>query len=236
MDDGTQMQLLCGQAGKPVPQVEALLGAKERQGRRDELLAELNLSARADQRADTLSGGETRRVEIARALASDPRYMLLDEPFTGIDPRTVEDIQSIVADLRAKGLSLLITDFSAITTRPATLIYSTGGGRNVAIGVAAALAFLVLGSLEMVAYDNDPIGCPYAVRAGAEWPLYSVSVKGDASSATDHIAEIELAACYCSLHGECFYVDSNSETTDQLIQCPDAEDAGDLLRGDSCAV
>ena len=81
-----------------------------------ELLDELRLSERADQRADTLSGGETRRVEIARALATEPRYMLLDEPFTGIDPRTVEDIQSIVADLKEKGLSILITDHNVRET------------------------------------------------------------------------------------------------------------------------
>ena len=80
------------------------------------LLAELDLVERADQRADTLSGGETRRVEIARALASEPRYMLLDEPFAGIDPRTVEDIQNIVAELKAKGLGVLITDHNVRET------------------------------------------------------------------------------------------------------------------------
>ena len=75
-----------------------------------ELLDELDLSTRSEQLADTLSGGETRRVEIARALATEPKYMLLDEPFAGIDPRTVEDIQTIVSDLRKKGLGILITD------------------------------------------------------------------------------------------------------------------------------
>jgi len=81
-----------------------------------ELLAELDLEARADQLADTLSGGETRRVEIARALAIEPRYMLLDEPFAGIDPRTVEDIQAIIAALREKGLGVLITDHNVRET------------------------------------------------------------------------------------------------------------------------
>ena len=74
------------------------------------LLEELDLVGRSEQLADTLSGGETRRVEIARALATEPKYMLLDEPFAGIDPRTVEDIQNIVSVLREKGLGILITD------------------------------------------------------------------------------------------------------------------------------
>ena len=90
--------------------------ASERQQRQDQLLAELNLEERAHQRADTLSGGETRRVEIARALATEPRFMLLDEPFTGIDPRTVEDIQIIVGELQKKGLSILITDHNVRET------------------------------------------------------------------------------------------------------------------------
>lgn len=80
------------------------------------LLAELDLEPRAHQLAATLSGGETRRVEIARALALKPRYMLLDEPFAGIDPRTVEDIQTIVAALREKGLGILITDHNVRET------------------------------------------------------------------------------------------------------------------------
>ena len=80
------------------------------------LLAELQLSERAVQCADTLSGGETRRVEIARALACEPRYMLLDEPFAGIDPRTIENIQNIIAELKAKGLGVLITDHNVRET------------------------------------------------------------------------------------------------------------------------
>ena len=84
--------------------------------REQALLTELHLSERATQRADTLSGGETRRVEIARALACEPRYMLLDEPFAGIDPRTVEDIQNIIAELKAKELGVLITDHNVRET------------------------------------------------------------------------------------------------------------------------
>lgn len=84
--------------------------------RLEELLDELDLQERAGQQADTLSGGETRRVEIARALAIEPRYMLLDEPFAGIDPRTVEDIQTIIASLQRKGLGILITDHNVRET------------------------------------------------------------------------------------------------------------------------
>ena len=103
------------------------MSRSDRQRRLDGLIAELNLEDRARQRADTLSGGETRRVEIARALACEPRYILLDEPFAGIDPRTVEDLQNIVSDLREKGLGVLVTDHSvretlAITDRAYIII------------------------------------------------------------------------------------------------------------------
>lgn len=112
----------------------------DRQTRVNELLAELRLEERAGQRADTLSGGETRRVEIARALATNPRYMLLDEPFTGIDPRTVQDIQTIVRQLRDKGLSILITDHNAMETLEITdRAYIMVDGRILTSGSAAEL-------------------------------------------------------------------------------------------------
>ena len=88
----------------------------DRQRRLEGLIAELNLEGKSHQRADTLSGGETRRVEIARALACEPRYILLDEPFAGIDPRTIEDLQNIVSDLREKGLGVLVTDHNVRET------------------------------------------------------------------------------------------------------------------------
>ncbi len=66
--------------------------------------------------ADRLSGGEMRRVEIARALTTSPRFLFLDEPFAGIDPRTIEDIQQIIAGLRDKGLGILITDHNVRET------------------------------------------------------------------------------------------------------------------------
>ena len=108
--------------------------------RLDEVLAELDLLPRADQRADTLSGGETRRVEIARALACEPRYILLDEPFAGIDPRTVEDLQNIVSDLRKKGLGVLITDHNVRETLAITdRAYIMVDGRILTAGTADEL-------------------------------------------------------------------------------------------------
>ena len=116
-------------------------GRRERRERVAGLLDELDLGARAGQRADSLSGGETRRVEIARALATEPRCMLLDEPFTGIDPRTVEDIQSIVGELRARGLSILITDHNAHETLEiADRAYIMVDGVILTSGTAADLA------------------------------------------------------------------------------------------------
>ena len=108
--------------------------------RLNEVLVELDLLPRADQRADTLSGGETRRVEIARALACEPRYLLLDEPFAGIDPRTVEDLQNIVSDLRAKGLGVLITDHNVRETLAITdRAYIMVDGRILTAGTAGEL-------------------------------------------------------------------------------------------------
>jgi lipopolysaccharide export system ATP-binding protein len=89
---------------------------RERMRRADELLAELELSHLANNRADTLSGGERRRLEICRALASDPRILLLDEPFAGVDPIAVAEIQDIVIGLRERGIGVLITDHNVRET------------------------------------------------------------------------------------------------------------------------
>lgn len=83
---------------------------KERLRMTDELLEQFGLSTKRKQIASTLSGGERRRLEIARCLASRPRIILLDEPFTGIDPVTINSIQDIIADLRSQGISILLTD------------------------------------------------------------------------------------------------------------------------------
>ena len=83
---------------------------QDRLVRADELLEMFGLIDKRRQTAGTLSGGERRRLEIARCLASDPRLILLDEPFTGIDPVTIHSIQDIIADLRHRGISILLTD------------------------------------------------------------------------------------------------------------------------------
>lgn len=82
----------------------------EQDRRLPELLGEFGLENFVHARGDSLSGGERRRVEIARALATDPAFLLLDEPFTGIDPIAVADIQALIRQLRDRGIGILITD------------------------------------------------------------------------------------------------------------------------------
>ena len=86
------------------------LPAKQRKYRLEELLSELNVEHVRHIKGIILSGGERRRVEIARSLAMDPKFILLDEPFAGIDPISVADIQEIIYQLRDKGIGILITD------------------------------------------------------------------------------------------------------------------------------
>jgi lipopolysaccharide export system ATP-binding protein len=81
-----------------------------------DLIEELNLGKVRDSKAASLSGGERRRVEIARALACSPKYMLLDEPFAGIDPLVVRDLQSLVTTMKQKGIGILITDHNVRET------------------------------------------------------------------------------------------------------------------------
>ena len=92
------------------------LSAAERRTRLATLLAELNLTPLADSPAYTLSGGERRRVEITRALVISPRFILLDEPFAGIDPIAVADIQDSVSHLSERGIGVLITDHNVRET------------------------------------------------------------------------------------------------------------------------
>jgi len=82
----------------------------------ESLLVDFGIEGVQHQKAYTLSGGQRRRTEIARALVTKPRFLLLDEPFAGVDPIAVEDIQSIIADLRNKGIGILITDHNVRDT------------------------------------------------------------------------------------------------------------------------
>jgi len=92
------------------------LSAADRRTRLRELLAELNLTPVASSAAYTLSGGERRRAEITRALVMNPRFILLDEPFAGIDPIAVTEIQKIIAHLKERGIGILITDHNVLQT------------------------------------------------------------------------------------------------------------------------
>jgi len=92
------------------------MSESERQKKLQELLAELDLTGLAKNAAYTLSGGERRRVEITRALVTSPKYILLDEPFAGIDPLAVADIQKIIFKMKAKGIGVVISDHNVRET------------------------------------------------------------------------------------------------------------------------
>lgn len=103
------LELQTDESGKP-------LSAAEIESRLTELLDDLQISALRDNMAQSLSGGERRRVEIARALATSPRFILLDEPFAGVDPIAVIEIQRIVRFLKSRGIGVLITDHNVRET------------------------------------------------------------------------------------------------------------------------
>jgi len=92
------------------------LSKQEQHDRTEALLEEFGLNHIRKNRGDLLSGGERRRTEIARALATDPKFVLLDEPFAGVDPVAVEDIQKIVAHLKKRNIGILITDHNVQET------------------------------------------------------------------------------------------------------------------------
>ena len=122
---------------------------KKRTARLDELLDDLKIGDVRDQMCYTLSGGERRRTEIARALAVSPKFMLLDEPFTGIDPIAINDIQDIIADLQAKGIGIIITDHNVRETLAITdRAYILSEGQIKTSGLSADL-------------PNDPIARQY---------------------------------------------------------------------------
>ena len=118
---------------------------KERKARTKQLLDELRISHVKDSRAYQLSGGERRRTEIARALAVAPKFILLDEPFTGVDPIAISDIQDIVAELKQKGIGIIITDHNVRETLAITdRAYILSEGQIKTSGLSADL-------------PNDPI-------------------------------------------------------------------------------
>lgn len=121
------------------------VGKKERHQKLEQLLEELRIADLRNQRGQVLSGGERRRTEIARALATNPHFILLDEPFTGVDPIAIGDIQDIVAQLKTKGIGIIITDHNVRETLAITdRAYIISDGKIRTAGASADL-------------PNDPI-------------------------------------------------------------------------------
>lgn len=111
------------------------LTSQQRQEKADELIEEFNIGHIRDSLGQSLSGGERRRVEIARALAANPKFILLDEPFAGVDPISVSDIKKIITDLRNRGLGVLITDHNVRETLDVCeRAYIVGEGKIIATG------------------------------------------------------------------------------------------------------
>ena len=116
------------------------LSPEERRRRLDQLLNELGVTHLARQRAFTLSGGEKRRLEITRALVTNPQFILLDEPFSGIDPITVFEAQEIIRELKRRGLGILLTDHNVRETLAITdRAYIMAEGRVLISGTAHEL-------------------------------------------------------------------------------------------------
>jgi lipopolysaccharide export system ATP-binding protein len=116
------------------------LSSIERKERRERLMDELGITHLAGNQAYTLSGGERRRVEIARALTLSPQFILLDEPFAGIDPLAVHDIQQIISLLKNKGIGILITDHNVRETLAITdRAYIINEGKIIEAGTASEI-------------------------------------------------------------------------------------------------
>ena len=111
------------------------LTLEQRRDRAEELIEEFNIGHIRDSLGQSLSGGERRRVEIARALAANPKFILLDEPFAGVDPISVIDIKKIIKDLRDRGLGVLITDHNVRETLDVCeRAYIVSAGKMIATG------------------------------------------------------------------------------------------------------
>jgi lipopolysaccharide export system ATP-binding protein len=116
------------------------IGRTQRKHRLESLLNELNIAHLAKNKAFTLSGGERRRLEITRALVTNPSFILLDEPFSGIDPIVVNEAQEIIKELRAKGLGILLTDHNVRETLSITdRAYLIAEGKILISGTAGEL-------------------------------------------------------------------------------------------------
>ncbi len=133
------------------------LSKGERNDKVDKLLEQFGLTSKRKQISSTMSGGEKRRLEIARCLATDPVLILLDEPFTGIDPVTIHSIQDIIADLRQQGISILLTDHRERETLTIT-------DRNYIIFQGTVL---VSGDAETVLSNPDAQQCYFGERFDA---------------------------------------------------------------------
>ena len=121
-------------------ETRAGLDAEAREARLEALLDELHVGHIRDSLGQSLSGGERRRVEIARALAAEPRFVLLDEPFAGVDPLSVTDIQRSIEHLRARGIGVLITDHNVRETLGICgRAYIVNQGSVIAAGSAAEI-------------------------------------------------------------------------------------------------
>ncbi|MBI3545528.1 MAG: LPS export ABC transporter ATP-binding protein [Gammaproteobacteria bacterium] len=123
-------------------ETRAGLTKTERAERLEELLHDLNIAARRDALGISLSGGERRRVEIARALATTPRFILLDEPFAGVDPISVVEIQQLIKHLQKRGIGVLITDHNVRETlKICDRAYILSDGRVLTSGVPRDILF-----------------------------------------------------------------------------------------------
>jgi lipopolysaccharide export system ATP-binding protein len=125
---------------RAVLELRPRLGRAQRETIIENLLEEFNVGHLRNQPAMGLSGGERRRVEIARALACEPQFMLLDEPFAGVDPISIIDIQKIIGQLRGRGIGILITEHNVRETLGiCSRAYILAGGRVIANGTSAEI-------------------------------------------------------------------------------------------------
>ena len=148
-----------------VLELQPKLTRAQRRDRLEELLSQLSIEGRRNTPAQVLSGGERRRVEIARVLATDPAFILLDEPFTGVDPIAREDLQSIIADLKKHGIGVLITDHNENATLEITdRAYIISEGEIKTSGTAEELA-------------DDPIAQKFYLGEQSAWMVRALAAR-----------------------------------------------------------